>query len=317
MPDELIHPIYVLFGADEFLRDHYRREIVAAVLAEDDPQTALTRFEGDPPLADVMDELRTLPMMGTRRLVIVSDADPFVSAHREKLEDYLQKPARTGSLLLEVSRFPSNTRLYKAVAKAGRAISCAPPDAKDLPRFFQSQAAALERKIDRQAVDLLCEWIGPDLGRGRSEMEKLALYSQGRDTITADDVSAVVVATAGANPFALSDSLTSSNAAAALEVLESLLSAKGEEYRVLGLVSWHLRRVLKAKQMQQAGQAPAAILKSARIFGRGQRPFMDLLNRRSLDRLGRDFRQLLRTDLALKSGQDARAALQRLIVSLC
>ena len=42
-------------------------------------------------------------------------------------EDYVARPAKAGVLVLELKSFPSNTRLYKAVAEAGLPIDCSAP----------------------------------------------------------------------------------------------------------------------------------------------------------------------------------------------
>ena len=47
-------------------------------------------------LADVLDEVRTLPFLARCRVVIVEGADPFVTAHRKELEAYAEKPSTLG-----------------------------------------------------------------------------------------------------------------------------------------------------------------------------------------------------------------------------
>ncbi len=317
MAEATAKPIYVIYGGDEFLRDQYRAQITDEVLGEADRQLCVSRYEAGAELADVLDDLRTLPFLAERRLVIVDDADDFVKSHRHSLEDYLEHPSSTGAMLLCVKSFPANTRLAKRVAKIGVKADCNPPAAKDVAGFIRSRATERGRTIDGRAVELMAQWLGADLARIDSELNKLALYTEGRDTITIQDVSAIVVATAGVSPWALTDALTAASAPKALTVLEGLLTQPGEEYRVLGLIGWHLRRVLKAKQMQASGRHEAEIFKQIRVFGPGQRPFRALLSKRSLGQVGRDFRQLIRTDLAMKTGRNAKAALQRLIVALC
>jgi DNA polymerase III subunit delta len=317
MADVPNKPVYVLHGSDAFLQDQHRAEITAAVLGQADPQTCLSRHDGDANLAAVLDDLRTLPFLGDRRLVIVDDADPFVSAHLKPLEDYLEAPAASGTLMLIVKTWRSNTRLAKLVAKVGLAFNCSPPEAGAMGGFLRKQAAALDRQLEPAAADLLTQWLGSDLARAAGELEKLALYTQGRKTVTAEDVGAVVAAGAGAAPFALTDALTEASPRAALEALEAMLTQRGEEYRVLGLLGWHLRRVLKAQHLLAGGRREAEVFQAARVFGRGQQGFRRLLAARTIDRTCRDFRQLIRADLAMKTGADAKASLQRLVVALC
>ena len=317
MADSSPKCVYVVFGSDAFLRDAYRRQVAEAVLGDADPQLCVSRFDGEAELADVLDDLRTLPFLAPRRLVIVDDADEFITAHRSALEDYLQHPSATGTLLLCPKSFPAGTKLAKRVAVIGMTFDCRPPKAKDLPRWIAKRAAKDGKQMDRRAVDLLAQWLGPDLARVDSEMTKLALYVGDRPSVTAEDVSAVVVATADVSPWTLTDALTTGDVPTGLATLDKLLTKPGEEFRVLGLIGWHLRRVLKAKQMLIAGRREADVFSTLGIRYGGAQTMRRLLQRRSIGQVGRDFRELIRTDLAMKTGRDARAALQRLVVALC
>jgi len=310
-------PVYVIFGTDEFLRDHQKAEITAEVLGQADRHLCLSRHGGSVELATVLDDLRTPPFVGERRLVIVDEADDFISTNRKGLEQYLAKPSHTGTLLLMAKSLPSGTRLAKLVAAIGLKVNCSPPEPAGMLKFLHKQARSLDRQLDGPAADLMMQWLGSDLARARSELEKLALYTEGRAEITLADVSAVVVATAGVSPWALSGALAAGDAGVALVALDGLLTQPGEEFRVAGLIGWHLRRLLKAKYMQAAGQSNEHVFRTLKIGRAGQDSFRRLLKRRSLKQVCGDFRQLIRVDLAMKTGRDPKAALQWLVVALC
>ena len=75
-------------------------------------------------LADVLDELFTLPFFSRRRLVVVEEADTFVTKHRKDLEAYVGSPSASGTLLLQVKVWTATTNLAKLVDKVGLAIDC-------------------------------------------------------------------------------------------------------------------------------------------------------------------------------------------------
>ena len=77
MAGKEIHPVYVLHGDDAFLLDTHRREIVDRVVAGAEAQLCVMSFDGSAELADVLDELRTVPFLAPHRLVILRDADAF------------------------------------------------------------------------------------------------------------------------------------------------------------------------------------------------------------------------------------------------
>ena len=122
-------PVCVVFGDDLFLRRQVLLGLRHAVLGGDEGDFSLTTFEG--PTAEfrtVAKELLTLAMFGSQRLVVVDEADEFVSPYREALEDYVARPGRSGILLLDVKSWPGNTRLAKAVDTQGLARRLQRPD---------------------------------------------------------------------------------------------------------------------------------------------------------------------------------------------
>jgi DNA polymerase III subunit delta len=310
-----VKPVYVLYGTDAFLRDAQREEILSLAVGDADPQTALRVFDSDVELAEVLDELRTIPFLAPRRVVIVRDADGFVSAHRTQLETFLESAPSTSTLILMVNSWPSNTRLFKLVKRIGLATECNVP-ARGLERFLTQSATKRGKKIARDAAQLLAEWVGADLARLDGEMEKLALYVDPREVIDASDVAALVTATAGPASFALRNALTDGDSRAALKALGLMLTQRGEEFKVLGMIASQLRQALKGYQLQAAGRPPQDAL-NPRTPYQAKNAFVAMLARRSPARVREDFRRLIRTDLGMKSGLDAASALQELVISLC
>jgi DNA polymerase-3 subunit delta len=311
-----VKPVYVLYGTDEFLQVENRRGIISRVIGSGDPQTSVRTFEPDVELSDVLDELRTVPFLSPHRVVVVTDADDFVSDYRGQLEKYLSSPSGTSSLILSVSSWAKNTRLYKMVEKIGEAIDCTGPDRKDAGRYLRELAAKRGKKIGPQAAELMLEWCGEDLGTLDNEIEKLSLYIGDRKEIAPDDVAALVAAAAGPRAFALTNAITAGDTSAALKALAGSLTRRGEEFRVLGMIAWHLRRAMQVHQEIAKGAGPAEACRSARIYG-GQREFLQMLRRRPRTRLRKDFRCALAADLDMKSGVEPVAALQQLVVGLC
>ncbi|HKD37603.1 MAG TPA: hypothetical protein VKB78_12415, partial [Pirellulales bacterium] len=135
-------PVCVVFGDEPFLKAEVLASLRRAALAEDDAEFSFRTFVGDD--ADprsVFDELATVALFGGgRRVVLVTEADDFVSAHRAILEDYVSKPRETGVLMLDVKTWASNTRLYKQVAERGLQVDCKAPDERPLIEWLRSRA---------------------------------------------------------------------------------------------------------------------------------------------------------------------------------
>src|SRR4051812_9470149 len=121
-------PVYVVTGDEDFLKRRALHALQEIVLGDADPSFALSSYPGDKAdFAAVKSELDTLPFLCDRRLVVVEQADPFVTKFRGALEKYVAAPAASGVLILDVKSWPSNTKLAKLVPDAATIVGKAPP----------------------------------------------------------------------------------------------------------------------------------------------------------------------------------------------
>jgi DNA polymerase-3 subunit delta len=308
--------IYVLHGKDAFLREDARKRIIKQLLGDADPQTCLSSFDDEVTLADVLDELKTLPFLAPHRIVVIRDADAFISAHRQQLEDYFENPSKTGTLILEVSAWPKTTKLAKKLPAVGELVECDSPEGGKLVSWIRQAGKDRGKDVQAAAAELLAEWIGNDLATLDNEVEKLVCYVGDRKSITPEDVADIVAATAGPEAFAVVNAIIAGDTAGALSAVISAMQTRGAEFAVLGQIAWHVRRSLQAVQAIRAGQDRRQALRAAKVFYNSG-AFEQMLRRRGERKLQQDMRRVLRADLGMKSGLDAKAAMQDLVVQLC
>lgn len=288
-------PIYVIYGQDGYLRLQHRQAVLAELLGPEPDELSVSWLDASAERAEVFDELRTASLLTGRRVVVIGDADAFVSANREALEDYLDHPSTSGSLVLMVDRWDARWNLAKRVAQLGGARDCSPPPESALPGWIVRAARQRGKKIATEVAKELAAYVLADLARLDGEVEKLSLYVGDRAEITAEDVLAVVAHTSGPAKYALTDAIDAGRSADALEALGDMMTARGEEFRILGLLAWQLRS-------RRDGTGPRG--------GRPRRP--DPPNKAR-----RQFRSLMEADLALKSGADPLTTMQLLVMELC
>src|SRR5262249_22525394 len=143
--------------------------VIRAVFPPPDDEPTVTRVAGNQvSLADVQDELFTLPFFSKRRLVIVEEADGFVTKHRRGLEAYMEKPSSSGTLLLHVKQWTSTTNLAKRVEKVGLAIECnSLPEkqaAKVISWLTQYARSRCDAQLEPAAANLLVDLVGLEIG---------------------------------------------------------------------------------------------------------------------------------------------------------
>jgi len=333
-------PVCVVFGDEPFLKRLALRHLRRLLFGDDDSPFAT--FAGDDILwRDVSDELATLTLFGgSKRLVRVEQADKFVSGHRDKLEDYVKKPTASSVLVLEVSTWANNTRLFKALNKTGLQVECRAPEALAGRRKVLDQdrlkkwlitwsAKQHDVELTPAAADLLLELIGPEFGLLDQETAKLALYAGPGGQATPQLVKDIVGGWRTKTIWELVDAAVDGDAGEALKQLDHLLHAGDHPVALFGQISWSLRRFAGATRIYEQAERRKERISLRDALVRAGIPHW---NRQGLERaesqlkqLGREragqiYRWLLELDLALKgthsAPQRARFVLEQLIVRM-
>jgi DNA polymerase-3 subunit delta len=312
-------PVYVLHGDEEFLKRQVLTTLREVVLGEGDHAFGLSTHAGDKSgFAAVRNELETVPFLTPRRLVIVENADPFVSQFRTQLEKYLGEPAATGVLVLDVKAWPANTRLAKLL-DSDATIICKTPAAYRLPAWCTQWAASrYGKQLANEAAKLLVDLVGSEMGQLDQELAKLAVYIGSAHGIETSDVDKLVGNSRAENMWKIFDAIGASNAAAALTILGRLFEQGEEPLRILGAFSMQLRRLAQAARWHQQGQPLSGALDRAGVPPFAQRACEQQLRHLGRQRAARLYDWLLETDLGLKGSSQLppRTLLERLVVQL-
>ncbi|MEX2187429.1 MAG: DNA polymerase III subunit delta [Pirellulales bacterium] len=324
------HPdaaICVAFGDDLFLRRLVCEAIAERVLGTEDAEFSLGRFDGSSAeYRTVFDELSTVAMFGSsQRLVIVDNADEFVSRFRGQLEDYVARPRTSGVLLLCPKTWASNTRLYKAIDQAGLQIDCKSPTAGRIAKFLVERAKKVHGAVlDAAAAEAMVEMVGPELGLLDQQVATLALIAGAGATIGVELVQQHVGSWRAKTAWEMLDLAAGGDAKAALEQLDRLLTAGEHPIAILAQISATLRRFAAAtRYIQHAERAGRRANLREALEQAGFKSFVVGKAEQQLKKIGRQraaalYQVLLETDLALKGQSSAagraRLALERLLV---
>ncbi len=320
-------PMCAVFGDEDFLRRQVLLALRGAVLGEEDAEISLTRFEGqEAALSDVLGELETMAMFGSgRRLVLVEQADAFVTEYRKELEDYAAHPLTTGVLVLELKTFPASTKLHKLVLKTGLAVDANAPKGAALVRWLIDWAARHHAaEISHAAAELLVELTGPELGLLDQEVAKLALSTPPGKRVTPELVKQQVGTWRAKTAWEMLDAALDGKLPDALRQLDLLLGAGEQPLGVLGQISYTLRKLAAATRLILQGEATGRRVSVAQALEQsGMQAFVVRKTEPRLRRLGRQrgqrlYRWLLQADLDMKgaSAAPARLILERLIVRI-
>lgn len=311
--------IYVIAAKEDSLLNAECQKLLEKLL---EPQQRVTGlFNADPAevsASQILDELRTAPFLTEKRVVLIKNADDFISENRHLLEKYFDKPCPTGILVLTVTNWGANTRLAKKLPTLGKLITVTQPKPWQLPpRLTQYASEAYDKKLTTDAAELLIELTGDSLPRLYSEIDKLALFAHTEKAITARHVELLIGHNRFYNCFAVIDACLAGDTAKAVDRLRNMFAEdKSAEYTVVGAFAFHFRRMFNAKVLLEQGVRQGEIEKRLRIWSNKDSFFLQL-GKMSLAQLGENLQQLADMDYAIKTGRKkTNVAAEQLVLKL-
>ena len=194
---------------------------------------------------DVIDEVKTTPMFGKHKLIIVENADSFLSKNQDKVLSYLKNPCSVNCLILEVLSIDKRTKLAKAMdGKQGILIECdklydkpAPWETKkpehdsELTRWIVMHARNFEKIINLKSAFCLLEKTGNDLAIINNQIDALSVYTGDRNEITADDIQKLLGVSHREKLYSLLDAIGMKDTISAVKMAENIFDVGMENER--------------------------------------------------------------------------------------
>lgn len=249
-------PAVVLLGTDVYLRDLCRNKIVEACVPEGARDWAIAKILGSPQgWEEILRRAQTMPMLAPRQVIIVEDAESiekFGDKSREgiveALEKYLDSPAPFTLLLLEAAALDGRQRFSKLLGEKALVVELSIGE-ESAASLAVEMARDLGVGIEREAAALLADILNREPARMRIEIEKLAVYVQGRGAIKCADVEALVVAARKNTVWQLADMLATRRRDAAFAFLDNLLREGEQPAGLVGALAWMYRKLIEARDL--------------------------------------------------------------------
>ncbi len=265
-----VAPAYLFLGPEAYQRRRARRALVQSALGGADRDNAVTHYDlAETALAEAIDDARALSLFAAERVIFAGNAEAALPRTRgdEEGEDseggagsaallaaYMKDPTPGVVLVFDAARFDfegEDKRKQERVRKFYAAIADPVEFKRASADEARREAAAMARRaglaMDPATLELLVEALAADLTRIATEVEKLALYAQGRP-VTEDDIALLVPDARATTIFALVGTLGRRDRARSLAILDTLI--RDGEYLPLALsfLSAQFRAALVAKE---------------------------------------------------------------------
>lgn len=315
-----MQPVYLVVGDDNRLISSVTDALSESIEEDLRPFNYERLYANDKGVlpAAAIEAAHVVPMMSPRRMVLVLRAEAWLKPKRgapaEPLEEaetpsaeepvdksalaplteYLKAPVDSTVLVLVAADVNKSVAAVKALYKFATVVECwglaegtrGGDPVRQGAAMIRQAAAASGRSLEPAAVQMLAERSGGDIAKLLADLDHVLLFAQGKRSIVAADVEAVVSDHESVqDPWALVNAIERGNATEALRLLAVSVESGEAPLKVLGQLAWWVREKLPRLRPQQAASAVQAVF---------------------------------RTDLDMKSsGGDPRVLLERLVMELC
>lgn len=270
-----IRSAYLLAGEELLLRDDALAAIRAAVLDGAPEDFNLDRLSADSVSpGQLQDATRTLPVMASRRLVILRGPQRNLASGRavmDSLADLVVEACGQEETVLVVTaaKTDGRARWVKAFSDPAATVVCNPPKSgRPVVKFIEQEAKRQGVSLGSGAAELLAERVGPQLLMLRQEIAKAALLAGAEEDVSRSHIEASSSQIAEESIFDLTDAIGDGRSADSVAHLGRLLSTGAAPPMILGVLAGHFRRLARARS---GGSVPGPPFVQKKIQGQARR----------------------------------------------
>lgn len=175
--DRKFAPIYLLMGDESYYIDRISEYIADNILSdsERDFNQHIIYCTKETKVGDIINSARRYPMMSEYQVVIVKEAQNLLKI--EELATYAKNFLKTTILVIcyKNGSLDSKKKFVAAIREVGIVFESKKLREGMLPSFITDYLKRKQITIDQQATMMLAQYIGSDLNRIASELDKLAI----------------------------------------------------------------------------------------------------------------------------------------------
>lgn len=251
---------------------------------------------------EILESAQTLPFSSSRKLIVIKDFEKLPQEDKGHIINYISKPSGYGYIVLDVK----DDSALRGLERMQSHITVRRFDAADnigAVSWIKKEAGAIGKKIDDDAAEAIVELRGMEFSNLKSELEKLTSFTGDRGTISLEDVETVTGRSFTGSAFDIIWAVGSRDAGKAVALVRDLALSGKRPQEVIGIISWHLKRLMKARIMKDGGSVEYAIMSGLGIQRRYSRDFFRQLESMDIDAIRSKMDILLKADLDIKNSR--------------
>jgi DNA polymerase-3 subunit delta len=314
-----LEPLYLLFGAEDYLRDRAARAIADTALA-DAPLREFNEASYSLLSTDVQQAIAAaeqLPMMSARRVVRIGDFGKLREVDEGALLRYLARPVESSVVIFTADELDKRRKLSKTLLDTCASVEFASLTNMELSAWAKSHLKELKADMDERTLSQVVALVGSDVRTLSNELDKLATAALPNGRITMEMVDALVGRSRELSNFELSDHLIARNRKRALQTLQRLLDDGTEPVMLIGLIASNYHRLSLAKELMARDVSKEEVFRLVGMPYSKREEFLATARRFDAHALTRSIQRIAAADLAIKTSRATpRMQLELLVCEL-
>ncbi len=306
-------PVYLLFGAETYLRDLAAKTIADLVLVG----SSLREFNeiehslSESKIQYALSDAEQLPLMDSRRVVKITDVRVSANSNKDNLKEddeeilarYLARPAETSIVIFVAAELDKRRKISKLLLEKCVAVEFSELKDAELIGWAKTKLKELNADADTRALNLLVALVGNNVRRLTNEIEKLAVAALPDKLITYELVESLVPDSREISNFDLTDHLLAKDKSRSLQVLKKILDDGAEPLMLLGLISYNFHRLFLSKELMRQGVDRKEIARIMKLHWSKQEDFLATARRTDAEKLSWVMQKIAETDVAIKTSK--------------
>jgi DNA polymerase-3 subunit delta len=182
LKDKKIAPVYFLHGEETYYIDQVSDFIETYALPEHEKGfNQVVMYGKDTSIGNIVNYARRFPMMAEKQVVIIKEFQETPDLRSDEAHKVLQKYVESASpttilvLAHKHKLLDKRKALYKALEKNAIILESKKPYDNEIPKWIENHVRQKQYTISPTATLLLSEFVGSDLTRLASEIDKMLL----------------------------------------------------------------------------------------------------------------------------------------------
>ena len=285
---------YIFHGDERYLLEHSLTELRRLICPDGLNGFNYKRFEGKDLQADELDDaVNTLPVFAERTLIEIHDFDIFKGRKTSEAQaDFTETTVPAKNTELDGNRekkqlseifsdlpdyaciiFIYNTlqfkpdgrlKLDKEILKYAQVVEFTVQNQEKLTKWIKRHFEASGKRISKSDAEYLAHITDGYMTALVGEIEKVSAYSSG-ETVTRDDIDAVVTPVLNAFAYKLTDALLMRKYEAAMNILDELFQLREPPHKIIYSISLKMRQFLAARICLENKLGKDALIDMCRI----------------------------------------------------